>query len=284
MQLEKEQEAVVNRLTRELSLLRQQSASVASTTSSASTGLPDPTDQNANHLISGASHPTPSRRHRSSSSLSVRSANTAATTATGITGISGSTVGTTAGVAGSTISGAAPGRDTTAPYFYGRDPLSRQSSVASRRSEASSPSLSSSLYQGDHFPNLYAHRHSGSTSQAQPPQSSQQTPHPGSTRSSSYIASTTRFEEAAHHRSELDIVKRENEVLRRRIQELERSLSSSRRSGTGQTRSASVSTNASMPPATGGSTQRHGRGAVDDDEDAVNVGESAVSVGLGAGH
>lgn len=277
MQLEKEQEAVVNRLTRELSLLRQQSASVVSTTSSASTGLPDATDQNANHLISGANHPTPSRRHRSSSNLSARSANTAATTATGITGTSGSTVGTTAGVAGSTVSGIAPARDATIPYSYARDPLSRQSSVASRRSEASSPSLSSSLYQGDHFPNFYAHRHTGSASYNQPSSSSQQTTNTGNTR----VPSTQRYEEAAHHRSELDIVKRENEALRRRIQELERSLSSRRQSGTGITRSGSVSTNASIPPTTG--TGGRGRGT-EEDEDAVHVGESAGSVGFGGGH
>ncbi|CAD6582866.1 MAG: hypothetical protein ASARMPRED_001089 [Alectoria sarmentosa] len=277
MQLEKEQEAVVNRLTRELSLLRQQSASVASTTSSVSTGLPDATDQNANHLISGASHPTPSRRHRSSSNLSTRSANTAATTATGITGTSGSTIGTTAGVAGSTVSGIAPARDTTAPYSYARDPLSRQSSVTSRRSEASSPSLSSSMYQGDHFPNLYAHRHSGSASYNQPSSSSQQAMNAGNTR----VPSTQRYEEVAHHRSELDIVKRENEALRRRIQELERSLSSRRQSGTGITRSVSVSTNASIPPTTG--TGGRGRGT-EEDEDAVHVGESAGSVGFGGGH
>lgn len=267
----------VNRLTRELSLLRQQSASVASTTSSASAGLPDATDQYANHLMLGASHPTPSRRHRSSSNLSARSSNTAATAATGLTGISGSTVGTTAGVAGSTVSGIAPARDATVPYSYARDPLSRQSSVASRRSEASSPSLSSSLYQSDHFPNLHAHRHSGSASHNQLSSSSQQTTHAGNTR----VPSTQRYEEAAHHRSELEIVKRENEALRRRIQELERSLSSRRQSGTGITRSGSVSTNASIPTTAG--TGGRGRGA-EEDEDAVHVGESAGSVGFGGGH
>ena len=280
MQLEKEQEAVVNRLTRELSLLRQQSASVASTTSSTSTGLPDATDQNANHMISGASHPAPSSRHRSSSSLSSRSVNTAATTATGVTGTSGSTVGTTAGIAGSTISGIAPVRETTAPYSYARDSLSRQSSIASRRSEASSPSLSSSLYQGDHFPNLNAHRHTGLTSQSQAPLSSQHTTNPGSTRSSSYIASTPRYEEAAHHRIQLDSVKRENEALKRRIRELERNLSHRRRAGSELTRSESLSTNASIPSNTGGGIQARGSGMVEDEDDGVRVGESAGSLGL----
>lgn len=275
MQLEKEQEAVVNRLTRELSLLRQQSASVASTTSSASTGFPDATDHNANHLMSGASHPTPSRRHRSSSNLSTRSGTTAATTATGITGASGTTLGTTAGVAGSTISGITPARDpiTSMSYSHARDPLSRQSSVASRRSEASSPSLSSSHYQNDHFPSLYGHRHTGSASQSQLPR---EAPQAGAPITRSHIPSIQRYEEATQHRSELEIVKRENEALRRRIRDLERSLRSRRDSTTGRSRRESSSTNASVPQ------QGQGR-AVEEDDDAVNVGESAGSAGLGGG-
>lgn len=40
---------------------------------------------------------------------------------------------------------------------------------------------------------------------------------------------TARYEEATHHRAELEAVKRENELLRRRIRELERSLNASRR-------------------------------------------------------
>ncbi|KAJ4377836.1 hypothetical protein N0V83_000666 [Neocucurbitaria cava] len=65
LELEKEQEAVVNRLTRELSALRAHSASVASTTSNA-------TDSSAAHAesLTGPMHPTSSRRHRSSSSVS----------------------------------------------------------------------------------------------------------------------------------------------------------------------------------------------------------------------
>ncbi|KAL3475796.1 hypothetical protein BJX99DRAFT_228957 [Aspergillus californicus] len=69
--LEQEQEAMVNRLSRELSLLRRQTASVASTASSTSTSLNDTLD-----TLHGSSYMTPStsstasRRHRSSSSLS----------------------------------------------------------------------------------------------------------------------------------------------------------------------------------------------------------------------
>ena len=215
--------------------------------------------------MSGVNHSTTSRRHRSSSNLSARSASTAAAATTGITGTSVNNVGSTAGVAGSTVSGIAPARDGTIPHPYPRDPLSRQSSVASRRSEASSPSLSSSLYQGDHFPNLHPPRHSGAASSSS---SSQQTMNPGSTR----VPSTHRYEEAAHHRSELESAKRENEALRRRIQELERSLNTHRQAGgNGIMRSGSVSTNASNPPSGG-----HGREAeAEEDEDAVHEGESA---------
>ncbi|KAL5365120.1 hypothetical protein BJX96DRAFT_179551 [Aspergillus floccosus] len=65
--LEQEQEAMVNRLSRELSLLRQQTASVASTTSSAST---TPFNDSVEYLANPAVHPATTRRHRSSSSLS----------------------------------------------------------------------------------------------------------------------------------------------------------------------------------------------------------------------
>ena len=64
LELEKEQEAVVNRLTRELSALRAHSASVASTTSSVTSGM------HVDQDMMGATHPTSARRHRSSSSVS----------------------------------------------------------------------------------------------------------------------------------------------------------------------------------------------------------------------
>ncbi|KAF2016116.1 hypothetical protein BU24DRAFT_492272 [Aaosphaeria arxii CBS 175.79] len=80
LELEKEQEAVVNRLTRELSALRAHSASVASTASSATSGvLLDVNDPSITHTgpMAGATHPTASRRHRSSSSVSRASINAA---------------------------------------------------------------------------------------------------------------------------------------------------------------------------------------------------------------
>ncbi|KAF2645064.1 hypothetical protein P280DRAFT_466294 [Massarina eburnea CBS 473.64] len=64
LELEKEQEAVVNRLTRELSALRAHTSSVASNTSSATSNV------HIDHDITGPTHPTSARRHRSSSSVS----------------------------------------------------------------------------------------------------------------------------------------------------------------------------------------------------------------------
>lgn len=95
------------------------------------------------------------------------------------------------------------------------------------------------------------------------------------------VPSTQRYEEAAYHRSELEIVKRENEALRKRIRDLERSLNNRRQSGNGITRSVSVSTNASIPTRAGAGGPGQ---ATEEDEDAVHVGESAGSVGDGGGH
>ncbi|KAF2665606.1 hypothetical protein BT63DRAFT_442972 [Microthyrium microscopicum] len=76
-ELEQEQEAMVNRLTRELSALRAHSASVASTTSSTSNAPPfllDPADASSHiqplPLATGPTHPSGSRRNRSTSNAS----------------------------------------------------------------------------------------------------------------------------------------------------------------------------------------------------------------------
>ncbi|KAI9717344.1 MAG: hypothetical protein M1828_007232 [Chrysothrix sp. TS-e1954] len=83
LELEQEQEAVVNRLQRELSALRAQTASVASNASSSSAATAgsnnvavfDGTEPSSarTESLTGPTHPTPSRQHRSSSSLSSRS-------------------------------------------------------------------------------------------------------------------------------------------------------------------------------------------------------------------
>ena len=170
-------------------------------------------------MLFGSSHPTPARRHRSSSSsLSTRSVNAASIT-------------------NSTVTGIAPARDsTTHASNQNRETLSRHNSVASsRRSEASSPSLSSSLLSSDHFPTSLPQRQSFILPYGHGPAShvTQQTINTSNTRipnNSSAIAGP-RYEEAAHHRSELEAARQENEALRQRIKDLERHLSGRRQSG-----------------------------------------------------
>lgn len=251
-----------------------QNASVVSNTSSTSAGFPDPADHNANHLLSGPSHPTPSQRrhHRSSSSTSTRS----------ITAGSLSTVG---GIAGSTTSGIAPAPDRSRTSLPRHDSytippaLSRQNSTTgSRRSGASSPaplsSAPSSYQHPDHFPHFYPH---------QPHQPQRPIPHRepsgGALHASDSVTSvqtTGRYEETAYHRNELEAVKRENDALKRRIRELERTLRVRRQSDASRTRSESVSTTASLS----GVGLGRGRERDKDGDEDVRVGESARSAGV----
>ncbi|KAH8808542.1 hypothetical protein F5884DRAFT_834103 [Xylogone sp. PMI_703] len=291
LQLEKEQEAVVNRLTRELSMLRAaQNASVVSNASSTSAGLPDTADHSSNHLLSGPSHPAPSQRrhHRSSSSTSVRS----------ITG--GVAAGMSAGSWG--ISGMPP---SSAPIpDRTRGPFPRHDSDISnpgfRRSGASSPaplsSAQSSYQHPEYFPSFYgSHRASLSSHREPSTQTSLPTLNSANASTSDLHASITsvpttgRYEETAYHRNELEAVKRENEILKRRIRELERTLRARRQSDASRTRSESVSTTASVSRRdsliTGGGSAAvagagRGRDRDREDEDVVRVGESARSGGL----
>lgn len=265
LQLEKEQEAVVNRLTRELSMLRAaQNASVVSNTSSTSAGFPDPADHNANHLLSGPSHPTPSQRrhHRSSSSTSTRS-NAAAS------------LNTVAGISGSVSSGVAPDRARGTLPRHDSIPqsqsLSRQNSMTgSRRSGASSPAPPSG---SEHLPYFYQPRPSIPYRE---PSGGQLGGFGDGMRSDSVtsVQTTGRYEETAYHRHELEAVKRENDALKRRIRELERTLRARRQSDASRTRSESVSTTASV------SGVGRGREREKDEEDVVRVGESARSAGV----
>jgi hypothetical protein len=253
-----------------------QNASVVSNTSSTSAGFPDTADHNANHLLSGPSHPAPSQRlhHRSSSSTSTRS----------ITATTGS-LNTVGGIAGSIASGVAPDRSRGTLPRHDSIPqsLSRQNSMTgSRRSGASSPapisSAQSSYQHPDHFPSFYSQRPlpqrelSGGHAQ-------------GATatdmlRSDSItsVQTTGRYEETAFHRHELEAVKRENEALKRRIRELEQTLRVRRQSDASRTRSESVSTTASVRDIVGGVGR--GREREKEDEEPVRVGESARSAGV----
>ncbi|KAL9107696.1 MAG: hypothetical protein Q9227_007411 [Pyrenula ochraceoflavens] len=216
-ELEKEQEAVVNRLTRELSALRQQTASVASTTSSASTN-----DYSGGTTTTSASIvPTEARRHRSSSSLSTRSI--------------------TANTGNMSVSGVAAPREASVPSsrpsmdLTSRPSLSRENSAARR---GHSPALQSSQFGGGSstattaaapYPgpgggySILGERTPSQTSR-QASSAADYAMHQRSPSFSSAIAAA-RYEEAAFHRAELENVKKENDLLKQRIRELERSLS-----------------------------------------------------------
>ncbi|KMU79412.1 hypothetical protein CISG_07843 [Coccidioides immitis RMSCC 3703] len=113
LEMEKEQEAVVNRLTRELSLLRQQTASVASTASSTSTNVNDLADHQQGPILYN-----PRSRNRSSSTLSSRS----------FAGATSLPIGSVSGITPSR-EGGPPSRQS---LDYHRGNASREPSIASR--------------------------------------------------------------------------------------------------------------------------------------------------------
>lgn len=321
LQLEKEQEAVVNRLTRELSLLRAaQNASVVSNASSTSaSGTESAQLGDTLHAGSGPglAHHRTSRHHRTSSNTSSRSiaANAGSVSTTSLAG----------------ISSPAPVRPSQA--VLSGISLSRQGSSASRRSRAASPSPAAMNIPGygnqsqtPSNPPSYTHSHLNDPGMATyfanraTPTSNTSAPvfTPGSSAtelSPAILPATTRYEETAFYRSELDNVKKENDALKRRVRELERMVrdrrpsDASRASQTpsigaaGRARSDSASTTASVSVAAsttgaGGvsiAAQREGSQrprvvsmlsasgsvAVGVPEDEVRVGESAASAGLG---
>ena len=305
-QLEKEQEAVVNRLTRELTLLRAQNASVVSNTSSTSASASEtqstpnlsssaPGNGPADHLFSGTtgfSIPSSTGRHnRTYSNASTRSLT------------SGGGGGSVSLMAGAANTPSIVGITSPAPVRPMAPNLSRQNSTASRRSRANSPGP---------------------------------IPIPGSGRerdisSPAILTGTARYEDTAFYRAELESARRENEALRRRVRELERQAvaqtqaahsaaqqaqAQAQASSRSRSRSTSVSTTTSVnavsgasmtgsslhgtPSATpaGGASiagRRDGGGRVTSmlsvvgsvgvgvPEDEVRVGESAASAGLARG-
>lgn len=264
----------VNRLARELSLLRAaHNASVVSTTSSASAGpSAEPADS---HIMSGPSYPFPTPRHnRTPSNTSTRSQATAFSVS-----------------------------DTRrAPTLSRRNSLSRRSQTGSPGPQA--------LHLADGSLNYL---HQQRVPHAATPSSVAATPGSighAEQLSPGLMPATARYEETAYYRSELEMAKRENETLKRRIRELER-LVRERRGDAGRGRSDSVSTTASVPVSgVGGGVviagpregaprdgaQREGRPSERDraasvagsvsvgvPEEEVKVGESAASAGLHRG-
>jgi hypothetical protein len=186
----------INRLTRELSLLRAQTASAASNTSASSTSTstshlassntttaaaaiePPPSTSTSAFLLTGgtSTHPTPSRRHRSSSSLSRTSASAA------LRSLDHATAGS--GIAG-------------------RD---REPSVSSWTAGPRGPTSGAVA----------------ATTTAAAAATGQQGGGAGTGDGASTAVMSRRVAEHQRERAELERVKGENEVLRERVRELER--------------------------------------------------------------
>ncbi|OTB09451.1 hypothetical protein M426DRAFT_316002 [Hypoxylon sp. CI-4A] len=319
-QFEQEQELVVNRLTREIDLLRAaQNSSVASNASSASASTSadqtHPSPFTDTHLLSGPGFPLPTtsadrRHHRANSSASARSLNQSITASQGSAAVPIPIPHS--GNAASVLEAARNPR--------GAPGMSRQNSTASQRSGSGnrSPhpygSLGSSYTQQHGFPHDYT---SGYFPRGHVSTSTSVAATPGSELSPGLVPGTPRYEEMTHYRQEYEIAKRENEALKKRIKELERVLrerqqSETSRVGSVRDRSESVSTTASAnvsgPSGRGGivtsgttiAGDRRGerrtieRGmstlsltgsvATGVPEEEVKVGESAASTGLSAGN
>ncbi|KAG6002572.1 hypothetical protein E4U21_002955 [Claviceps maximensis] len=283
MQLEKEQEAVVNRLTRELSLLRAaQNASVVSNASStsASASAHDPITEASLRSAHGFMIPTSRRHHRNSSSASQN------------------------------MDRQQLGSSHESRYPVPRPAqsisLSRQSSRSRiSRNNSPGPLQSSTLDPSSYF-------HSQRVPHASSVSANSVSATPGSLgygdqMSPGLMPATSRYEETAFYRNELETAKKENEMLKRRIRELERMMHSRRASDVSRPRSDSVSTTASMNVAPSGGAsiagprdnaaapQRPNRErcmttqsipsalagvAVGVPDDEVKVGESAASAGV----
>ncbi|KAK2128518.1 hypothetical protein NOF04DRAFT_1326048 [Fusarium oxysporum II5] len=281
LQLEKEQEAVVNRLTRELSLLRAaQNASVVSNTSSTSAGN-STHDVPEQSLLSGSGFSIPTARHHRTSSTTSQS------------------------FGNQQLSSSYEAR-IHAPRPSQATPLSRQDSTASRRSLTSSPGPQHSSLDPS---NYFQHQRIPPPTSI-PPSSVGATPGSMSEQlSPGLMPATMRYEETAYYRNELETAKKENDALKRKIRELERQVRQRRASDASRPRSGSASTSASVSvtPAGGASIAgpREGlpirpggereRGmttqsiasvasvGVGVPEEELKVGESAASAGVAQG-
>ncbi|KAK5104448.1 hypothetical protein LTS08_002337 [Lithohypha guttulata] len=234
LELEKEQESIVNRLTRELSALRAQTASVASTASSTSDLFTTSTSHDPFPYSSGTAGsaaypiPTSARRHRSSSNLSTRSARSAreAVHNAGATSVSG----VAAPRDPPTERSARQSLDIQRP-----DPGSRQNSYSYNHGLGLSTSTSSgNMYRSASNttspyapapPSGYTAGYYGRHSR-EPSQQSQLPLAGAGSRSPSFgsVQAAARYEEAAVQRQELESVKKENESLKQKIRELEKQL------------------------------------------------------------
>ncbi|POS87838.1 hypothetical protein EPUL_000749 [Erysiphe pulchra] len=241
-QLEKEQEAVVNKLTRELSLLRaaQNTSVVSSVSSTSASGLQDNCEYNVSSLFSGHSHPTPPyiNRNRSSSVVSNRS----------MTAIN------TSSFVPCMAFDRAVGRNGPArrESNSGVNQINMAGNNTSRRNSASKLNLHSQNQSGASSPiavpinpTNYHHHY---VPEQWPSVNSSYSSRPAlyrnnTSRSQSIIGSigdkeiqlNNRLEEVAKHSTELENVKKENENLKLRVRELEALLSQKKKNIEGGT-------------------------------------------------
>lgn len=279
---------------------------MVSNTSSTSTGastsgaeipiIPD----GRQHLLSGSGFSIPSssgreRRHtRSGSSASARS------------------IAATAGSASVSAAGGAPNPShhshsvvnitAPAPIRPGATALSRQNSTQSQRQSLSSSPAHASSWALSHMPDAASVHGAAYFPIRSPPgvatsvPSGAPTPGASDVISPSMLPATSRYEETAFYRQELNNIKHENEALKRRVRELERMVRERRASDAStRPRSESVSTTASVNVAGTGASIAAARPrnervvsmlsttgsvtsvAVGVPEDEVKVGESAAS-------
>lgn len=199
----------------------------------------------------GATHPTPSRRHRSSSSVSARSIPTPSTS------MSASGTMSTQAQAGSAhpshpgthggVSQASFDRAAAATGGSGSTTISRQPSISA--SGTSTPARQSldihrnpsvgggvpsggTIYTLPHRPSFSRdHSYAGSTTAlaGTPHHVPQPLPSPAQSPSQSIHASTQHYTDTIAYKSEMELVKAENDVLRQRVRALERALRARRR-------------------------------------------------------
>ncbi|KAI0483457.1 hypothetical protein F4859DRAFT_512113 [Xylaria cf. heliscus] len=232
-QLEQEQEMIVNRLSRDLTLLRRaQNSSVVSNTSStsASTSTADqllPSSFTDSHLLSGPGFPVPTsrRHHRTSSSASARSVSVLAN--------QGSSTSTTPAV--SSHSGSAAVLEA-ARNPRGPTGMSRQNSTTSHRSSSRNRSPQPHIGSSGPLPSSHSQPHglpdstSGYFHRDRASSNASIAATPASDLSPGLLPATLRYEEAIHYRNELEAAKRENEALKKRVRTLEKLLRERRES------------------------------------------------------
>jgi len=229
----------VNRLTRELSTLRAQTASVASTASSSDLFTTSQTASEYPYVPPSSSYggasiiPTSARRHRSSSNLSTRSARSAReaqardASTTSISGVAAPRDSDRSHQASARqsldIQRDRPETSRQNSYNLGLSTTGSMSNVYRSTSNATSPFGPPPGYG-------YQYPHGSSISASHSRDPSQQGMGAaigiGQERSPSFSSATAaaRYEDAAVQRQELESVKKENEALKQRIRDLERQL------------------------------------------------------------